>query len=145
MFNSAGKVSSVFWRPLKLVAGNFVDIVPASTAWDQFVKGDVPKQKALGQCWQATLFDPAEPYGVAGPVNSPGCVNWGSGPNRPYTSATISGVRLVFFAADLSLGMSPFAYAADSPARIVFPMWEFSGTTNDKRELLVLWPAIPAP
>jgi hypothetical protein len=41
--------------------------------------------------------------------------------------------------------MSPFTFPADSPARIVYPMWQFSGTTSDEREIEVLWPAIKAP
>lgn len=143
-FNSAGEVSSVFWRPLKIIAGNSVNIQPASTAWKQFVSGDIPKTNGMGQCWQIMTFDPNEPNATA-QVTSPSCVNWGAGANRSYSAATINEVKLVYFAQDLSLGMSPFAFPADSPARDVFPMWQFSGVTSDGRDLVVLWPAIIEP
>lgn len=144
-FNPVGEISVIFWRPLKLTAGEAVNIVPAAVAWDQLVRGDLPEGEAPGQCWQATVFDSNEPYGVAAPLNSTACVSFGSGPTQSYKSATINEVRLVYFAHDLSLGMSPFAFPADSPARIVFPMWQFSGITDDGRELIVLWPATQAP
>lgn len=143
-FNSAGEVSSVFWRPLKIIAGNSVNIQPASTAWNQFVSGDTPKTNGIGQCWQIMTFDPNEPNANA-QVTSPSCVSWGAGENRPYDAATINEVKLVYFAQDLSLGMSPFAYPADSPARDIFPMWQFSGVTSDGRDLVVLWAAIIEP
>ena len=141
-FNPSGEISVVFWRPLKLIGGDRVDIVSAAVAWDQFVNGDVPEGGTLGQCWQATVFDPNEPYGIAAPLNSPACVTSSSGSSLSYPAATIQEIDLVYFAHDLSLGMSPFAFPADSPARIVYPMWQFSGTTDQGRELLVLWPAI---
>lgn len=144
-FNSTGEISMVFWRPLKLVARDMVDIVPADVAWDQLVAGDTPKSDAIGQCWQVTIFDPNEPYGMASAINSPACVNWSSGPYGPFAAASINEVSLVYFAHDLSLGMSPFAFPTDSQANVVFPMWQFSGTTNDERDLVVLWPAIKAP
>jgi hypothetical protein len=143
-FNSTGEISMVFWRPLKLVAKDMVDIVPADVAWDQLVTGDTPKSDAIGQCWQATVFDPNEPYGMASAI-TPSCVNWSSGPPAPFSAASINEISLVYFAHDLSLGMSPFAFAADSLVHVVFPMWQFSGTTNDERDLVVLWPAIKAP
>lgn len=143
-FNSAGEVSSVFWRPLKIIAGNSVNIQPASTAWNQFVSGNAPKTNGIGQCWQIMTFDPNEPNATA-QVTSPSCVSWGAGENRPYDAATINEVKLVYFAQDLSLGMSPFAFPADSPARDVFPMWQFSGVTSDGRDLVVLWTAIIEP
>jgi LysM repeat protein len=143
-FNSAGEVSSVFWRPLKIIAGNLVNIQPASTAWAQFVSGDTPKKNGTGQCWQTMTFDPNEPNASA-EVTSPSCVSWGGGTNRPYDAATINEVKLVYLAQDLSLGMSPFVFPADSPARDVFPMWQFSGVTSDGRDLVVLWPAIIEP
>lgn len=142
-FDSVGEISQVVWRPLKVVPGDFVDINPATVAWDQFVNGKTPKKQGIGQCWQTMVFDPGEPNAVAGILSfDSACVNWGGGENRPYGAATINDVKLVYFASDLSLGMSPFAYPADSPVRIVFPMWQFSGTTSDKRELIVLWPAM---
>jgi hypothetical protein len=143
-FNSNNEISIVFWRPLKLLAGDTVDIVPAAVAWDQLVAGDTPKSDGIGQCWQATVFDPNEPYGMASAI-TPNCVNWSSGPPAPFSAASINEVSLVYFAHDLSLGMSPFAFAADSPVHVVFPMWQFSGTTSDKRDLVVLWPAMKAP
>ena len=144
-FDAAGEISTVFWRPLKVVMGDFTNLAPAATAWDQLVNGKTPRQGVLGQCWQAMVFDPGEPYGVAGtfaPTSVPTCVSWGAGAIRPYAAATITDVKLVYFANDLSLGMSPFAFPADSPVRVVFPMWQFSGVTSDKRELVVLWPAM---
>jgi hypothetical protein len=144
-FNSSGEISMVFWRPLKLLPGDTVNIVPATVAWDQLVAGEIPKSEGIGQCWQATVFYPNEPYGVAGSVNYPSCVHLGSGPNHPFTAASINEVSLVYFAIDLSLGMSPFAFPTDSPANLVFPMWQFSGTTSDERDLAMLWPAIRAP
>jgi LysM repeat protein len=143
-FNSAGEVSSVFWRPLKIVTGDFVNVQPAPKAWEQFVSGDIPKNNGIGQCWQIMTFDPSEPNASA-EITSPSCVSWGAGTNHSYNAATINEVKLVYFAQDLSLGMSPFAFPADSPARDVFPMWQFSGVTSDGRELNVLWPAIIAP
>ena len=143
-FNSAGEVSSVFWRPLKIIASNSINIQPASTAWNQFVSGNTPKTNGIGQCWQIMTFDPNEPNATA-QVTSPSCVSWGAGESRPYTAATINEVKLVYFAQDLSLGMSPFAFPADSPARDVFPMWQFSGVTSDGRDLVVLLPAIIEP
>ncbi|HTX90431.1 MAG TPA: hypothetical protein VMC09_04360 [Anaerolineales bacterium] len=143
-FDSAGEISMVIWRPLKVVPGESVDIKSAAVAWDQLVNGKMPKKQGIGQCWQAMVFDPGEADAVAGIANfDSACVNWGGGENRPYAAATIDDVELVYFASDLSLGTSPFAYPADSPARIVFPMWQFSGNTSDQRELIVLWPAIP--
>ena len=143
-FNITGEVSSVFWRPLKIIAGNSVNIQPASTAWKQFVSGNTPKTNGMGQCWQIMTFDPKEPNATA-QVTSPSCVSWGAGANLPYNAATINEVKLVYFAQDLSLGMSPFAFPADSPARDVFPMWQFSGVTSDGRDLVVLWSAIIEP
>jgi len=143
-FNSAGEVSSVFWRPLKIIAGDSVNIQPASTAWNQFVNGNTPKTNGMGQCWQIMTFDPNEPNATA-QITSPSCVSWGAGESRPYTAATINEVKLVYFAQDLSLGMSPFAFPADSPARDIFPMWQFSGVTSDGRDLVVLWTAIIEP
>jgi hypothetical protein len=140
-FNSTGEVSVVFWRPLKLVAGDFVNIQPATVAWENFVRGETPQGNDIGQCWQLMTFDPNESNAIA-TMDSPACVNWGAGPNPSYNAATINDVKLVYFAHDLSLGMSPFAFPADSPARVVFPMWQFSGFTADGRELVVLWPAI---
>jgi hypothetical protein len=143
-FNSAGEVSSVFWRPLKIIASNPVNIQPASTAWNQFVSGNIPKTNGIGQCWQIMTFDPNEPNATV-QVTSPSCVSWGAGENHPYNAATINEAKLVYFAQDLSLGMSPFAFPDDSPARDVFPMWQFSGVTSDGRELSILLPAITAP
>ena len=143
-FNSAGEVSVVFWRPLKLIAGSLVNIQPAAVAWESFVRGEMPKRNGTGQCAQVMTFDPNEPNAIA-KVDPLACVNWETGPNPPYDAATINDVRLVYFASDLSLGMSPFAFPADSPARIVFPMWQFSGVTSDGRDLVVLWPAIREP
>lgn len=143
-FDSAGEVSSVFWRPLKIITGDFANIQSASKAWEQFVSGDIPKTNGIGQCWQIMTFDPNEPNATA-QVTSPSCVSWGAGENRPYDAATINEVKLVYFAQDLSLGMSPFAFPADSPARDVFPMWQFSGVTSDGRDLVVLWTAIIEP
>lgn len=140
-FNSTGEVSEVYWRPLKLAAGDLVNIQPAVTAWDNFVRGDTPQGSGIGQCWQVTTFDPNESNASA-KLDFPACVNWGGGPNPTYDAATINDVKLVYFASDLSLGMSPFAFPADSPARIVFPIWQFSGVTSDGRDLVVLWPAI---
>jgi hypothetical protein len=65
-------------------------------------------------------FEPNECNAIA-KLDSPACVNWGTGPNPPYDTATISEAKLVYFAHDLNLGMSPFAFPADSPVRIVFP------------------------
>jgi hypothetical protein len=144
LFNPAGEISVIAWRPLKLTAGDLVNIMPATVVWEQLVNGDIPAGGDTGQCWQATVFNPNDPYGLAGPLYSTACVSHGSGPIPSYNAATIDQVDLVYFAHDLSLGMSPFAFAADSPARAVFPMWQFSGTTNDGRELIVLWPAIQA-
>ena len=143
-FNSAGKISSVFWRPLKLAAGALVDIQPAARAWEKFAGGNTPQGNGTGQCWQGMTFDSNEPNASAA-VTTPSCVSWGAGVNRPYDAADINEVSLVYFANDLSLGMSPFAYPADSSARDVFPMWQFSGVTSDGRELVVLWPAILEP
>lgn len=140
-FNSAGEVSVVFWRPLKLIAGDLVNIQSAVVAWESFVRAEMPKGNGIGQCAQVMTFDPNEPNAVA-KVDPLACVNWEAGPNPPYDAATINEVKLVYFASDLSLGMSPFAFPADSPARIVFPMWQFSGVTSDGRDLVVLWPAI---
>jgi len=145
LFDSSGEVAAVYWRPLKLVASELVDIVPASVAWEQLVKGNTPKSDATGHCWQASVFNPDETNGGASPINDRACVSYGSGPTDPYEEATINEVDLVYFAHDLSLGMSPFAFPADSPARLVYPMWQFSGTTDDGRELEVLWPALPEP
>lgn len=144
-FDSSGEVAAVYWRPLKLVAGELVDIVPASVAWEQLVKGNTPKSDATGYCWQASVFNPDETNGAASPINDRPCVSYSSGPTDPYEEATINKVDLVYFANDLSLGMSPFTFPADSPARLVYPMWQFSGTTDDGRELEVLWPALPEP
>ena len=144
-FDSSGEVAAVYWRPLKLVAGELVDIVPASVAWEQLVKGNTPKSEATGYCWQASVFNPDETNGAASPINDRPCVSYSSGPTDPYEEATINKVDLVYFANDLSLGMSPFTFPADSPARLVYPMWQFSGTTDDGRELEVLWPALPEP
>lgn len=142
-FNSSGEISTVYWRPLKVIAGDSVDINPAAVAWDQFVSGKKPTKQGIGKCWQTMVFDPSEPNATAGILNfDSACVSWGGGENRPYSAATIDEVKLVYFASDLSLGMSPFAFPADSPVRAVFPMWQFSGTTSDKRELIVLWPAM---
>ena len=143
-FNPAGEVSAVFWRPLKLVAGDSVNIQPAAVAWENFVRGDTPQGNGTGQCWQAMTFDPDESNASA-KLDFPACVSWATGPNPPYDSATINDVKLVYFAHDLSLGMSPFAFPADSPARVVFPMWQFSGVTSDGRDVVVLWPAIQEP
>ena len=145
LFDSSGEVAAVYWRPLKLVASELVDIVPASVTWEQLAKGNTPKSDATGHCWQASVFNPDEINGGASPINDRACVSYGSGPTDPYEEATISKVDLVYFAHDLSLGMSPFAFPADSPARLVYPMWQFSGTTDDGRELEVLWPALPEP
>jgi hypothetical protein len=144
-FNAAGEISVVTWRPIKLMAGDPVNIVPANVAWDQLVNGNILGGEDPGECWQATVFDRNEPYGVATPVSSSACLNVSGGSGRSYKAATIDEVSLVYFAHDLSLGMSPFAFAADSSARTVFPLWRFSGITNDGRELIVLWPAIQAP
>lgn len=144
LFDSAGEISSVFWRPLKIIAGNSVNIQPASTAWKQFISGDIPKTNGIGQCWQIMTFDPNEPNATA-QVTFPSCVNWGAGGYRPVNAGTINEIKLVYFAQDLSLGMSPFAFPADSPVRDIFPMWQFSGVTSDGRDLVVLWPAIIEP
>lgn len=144
LFDPAGGISSVFWRPLKLTAGDLVNIQPAAAAWEQFVNGNTPQGNGRGQCWQVSTFNPKAPNAVAG-VTFPACVSWGGGINLPYKAAVINEVKLVYFAHDLSLGMSPFAYPADSPAREVFPMWQFSGVTSDGRDLVVLWPAIQEP
>jgi LysM repeat protein len=143
-FNPAGEVSVVYWKPLKIFAGDLVNIQPASVAWEQLVSGDTPKKNGMGQCWQAMLFDPNEPNARA-VADPPSCVNWGGKANRSYDAATISDVKLVYFANDLSLGMSPFAFPADSPVRDVFPMWQFSGVTSDGRDLVILWPACLEP
>lgn len=143
-FNSAGEVSVVFWRPLKLIAGDLVKIQPAAAAWENFVRGEMPEGSGTGQCAQVMTFDPNEPNGFA-KVEPLACVNWAAGPNLPFDAATINDVKLVYFASDLSLGMSPFTFPADSPARVVFPMWQFSGVTSDGRDLVVLWPAIQEP
>ena len=143
-FNSAGKVSVVFWRPLKLIAGDLVDIQPAAVAWENLVRGEMPKENDTGQCAQVMTFDPTEPNAIA-KVDPLACVNWEAGPNPPYDAARVNDVKLVYFATDLSLGMSPFAFPADSPARVVFPMWQFSGVTSDGRDVVVLWPAIQRP
>lgn len=143
-FNTAGEISTVFWRPLKLAAGAIVSIQPAARAWEQFAAGNTPQGNGMGQCWQAMIFDSKEPDAGA-QVTTPSCVSWGAGSNRPYDEAAINEVSLVYFAHDLSLVTSPFAYPADSPARDVFPMWQFSGVTSDRRELVVLWPAILKP
>lgn len=140
-FNPAGEVSVVFWRPLKLVTGDLVSIQPAAVAWENFVHGETPSANGTGQCWQVMTFDPNESNAIA-KLDPPACVSWGAGPNSPYDAATINEVKLVYFANDLSLGMSPFAFPADSPARDVFPMWQFSGVTSDGRDLVVLWPAM---
>jgi hypothetical protein len=144
MFDSAGEISSVFWRPLKIIAGDLVNIQPAAMAWEQFVNGNTPQGNGRGQCWQVTTFDSNAPNAVAG-ITFPACVSWGGGINLPYKAAVIDEVKLVYFAHDLNLGMSPFGYPADSPARDVFPMWQFSGVTSDGRDLIVLWPAIQDP
>lgn len=144
MFDSTGEISSVFWRPLKIVAGDLVNIQPAAAAWEQFVNGNTPQGNGRGQCWQISTFNPNAPNAVAG-VDFPACVSWGGGINLPYKAATINEVTLVYFAHDLSLGMSPFGYPADSPARDVVPMWQFSGVTSDGRDLVALWPAIQEP
>jgi hypothetical protein len=143
-FNSAGEISSVFWRPLKLVAGDLVNIQSATIAWEQIISENTPKKNGRGQCWQIMTFDSNEPNASA-EVTSPSCVSWGAGINRSYEAATINEVKLVYFAQDLSLGMSPFAFPADSPARDVFPMWQFSGVTSDGRDLVILWAAILEP
>jgi len=143
-FNSAGEVSVVFWRPLKLIAGDLVNIQPAAVAWENFVRGEMPKGNGTAQCAQVMTFDSKEPNAIA-KVDPLACVNWEAGPNPPYQAATILDVKLVYFASDLSLGMSPFAFPADSPARVVLPMWQFSGVTSDGRDLVVLWPAILQP
>lgn len=144
-FNPAGEISVVFWRPLKLTASEDVSIVPADVAWEQFVNGELPEGEGLGQCWQAAIFDPHEPTGLATPLHSPPCGSSAHDPSHSYQGATIQEITLVYFASDLSVGMSPFAFPADSPARIVFPMWQFYGSTDDGRELTVLWPAVQAP
>lgn len=142
-FNADGEVATVFWRPLKLAAGDLVSIQPAAAAWDKFMRGDVP-QDGKGQCWQVATFNPNDANATA-MIDLPACVNWGAGPNPSFDAATINDVKLVYFAGDLSLGMSPFAYPDDSPARLVFPIWQFSGTTADGRELVALWPAMQVP
>ncbi len=141
-FDSAGEISAVFWRPLKLTAGDEVAIIPAAQAWEQLVSGKAPKKDGVGQCWQAQVFDPLEPYGVAGILDFESACASSGGSALTYAEATISDVKLVYFAHDLSNGMSPFAFPADSPARTVFPIWQFTGTTSDNRELIVLWPAM---
>ncbi len=144
-FNAEGQVSYLIWRPLKSVAGDAVNLVPAATAWEQFVKGNVPVGSNIGQCWQANVFDSHEPDAGQQPVNDASCGSSGGGESaQPYATATINDVRLVYFTPDLSLGISPFATAADSPARLIFPMWQFSGTTDQGRDLQVLWPATPS-
>ena len=133
-FSPIGEISIVFWRPIKVVKGNLVDIVPASVAWEQLNNNP---------CWQAIVFDPKEPYAVAESVNYPG---YNPSTTHPlYAAATINEIKLVYYAQDLYLGMSPFAFPADSPARDVIPMWQFSGITSDERDLVILLPAIREP
>lgn len=144
LFDSTGEISSVFWRPLKITAGDLVNIQPAAAAWEQLVSGKTPQGNGRGQCWQISTFNSSAPNAVAA-ITFPACVSWGGGINIPYKAAVINEVKLVYFAHDLSLGTSPFAYPADSPARDVFPMWQFSGVTSDGRDLVVLWPAIQEP
>ena len=144
-FNPSGKISLVSWQPLKLVAGDNVEIVPAAKAWQQFVNGETPKKTGVGRCWQASVYDSRLPYGAAEILDrTAACVSWDNGArnSQRYTTATITDVKLVYFTTDLNLGMSPFTRRADLPLRAVYPMWQFSGSTSDGRELLVLWPAM---
>lgn len=141
-FNAKDEVSVVYWRPLKLEPGEMTAVIPAATAWEQLKAGSAPSGSQVGQCWQTSVLDPDEPYGVASPLNQNACVNYMSGPIERYSGATISKVELVYFASDLSLGMSPFALPADSTGRIVYPLWRFTGMTNDGRLVEVLWPAM---
>lgn len=138
-------VSYVFWRPLKLIAGDMAGVTPAAQAWDQLVSGRTPAIDGDGQCWQALVFDPYDPSAVALPISDKRCVSYSGSPIRFYEAATIEWVELVYFARDLSLGASPYAFPADSPVRLVFPMWQFRGVTNDGRPLEVLWPALLPP
>lgn len=142
-FNAEGEISVVFWRPLKLIPSDPILIVPVETAWAQLVEGKRLNIDALGQCWLATVFDPAELNGVAGTFEPQSCYSTTTSPG--FDAATITDVKLVYLAGDLSMGMSPFAFPADSPARLVYPMWQFTGTTSDHRDVVILWPAMVEP
>lgn len=138
-------VSYVSWLPLKLTAHGMAGVIPAAQAWDELVSGQTPTRQAPGQCWQALVFGPDDPLGAAVPIGDERCVSYSAGPIKPFMAATIDKAELVYFARDLSQGASFDAYPADSPARLVFPMWQFAGATNDERSLEVLWPAMEAP
>lgn len=141
-FNAKDEVSVVYWRPLKLEPGEMAEVIPAKTAWEQLKAGSTPSGSQVGHCWQASVLDPSDVSGVASPLNLNACVNYMSGPNQRYSGATISKIELVYFARDLSLGSSPFGASADSPDRLVFPLWRFTGTTDDGRLVEILWPAL---
>ncbi len=140
-FSAQDEVAVVFWRPLSLAPGDPIAVTSAETAWEQLQFGAVPTSDDPGQCWQASVLDSAEINGVASPLSGSACVGYSSGPIRRYAGATITQVELVYFARDLNLGMSPFAFPEDSPARLVYPMWQFTGVTDDGRDVQILWPA----
>lgn len=142
-FNAEGEISVVFWRPFKFVPGDLVQIVPVETAWAQLVEGKQPKTDVPGQCWLGSIFDPADLNDIAGALGSISCYSPTTRPD--FEAATITEVKLVYLAGDLSQGMSPFAFPADSPARLVYPMWQFTGTTSDQRDIVILWPAMAKP
>lgn len=144
LFDPEGRISAVFWRPLQLEAGEMVKIRPAAQAWTEFQRGELPAASGIGQCWQVTTFDPSRADAIA-QTTLPGCVTSGLTTQPDYQAATVNAVELVYFAYDLNAGMSPFSFPPDSPARSVFPMWQFSGVTQDGRELEILWPAILIP
>lgn len=146
IFDSAGQVDRVTWRALKIAPVDVVDVVPAAVAWEQLVKGEFPMGNAIGQCWEGDVLDP-----ITGKVtyirsNSKAqCSHYGGTPTH-YTAATINEVKIVYFAYDIGLngGVSLFGCPEDFPDLNVFPMWQFSGTTSDGRDLIIIWPAIPA-
>lgn len=140
-FSKQDEVAVVFWRPLSLAPGDPVAVTPAETAWEQLRSGAVPDVDLPGQCWQTSVLDPDDPLSFASPLNDGACVGYLSGPTRRYAGATITHVELVYFARDLMLGMSPFAFPEDSPTRLVTPMWQFTGVTDDGRDVQILWPA----
>jgi hypothetical protein len=141
LFNADGAVSSVFWRALKLIPHGTTKLKTAEQAWQEIQAGQIPNQ-GEGRCWQVGIYDSKQEFPVFTPISPQPCVTYSSGPVSAFGAATFDRFELVYFAFDLNLGMSESAFPADSPARLVFPVWRLVGTTDDGRQVELLWQAI---
>ncbi|HUN23298.1 MAG TPA: hypothetical protein PK299_09230 [Anaerolineales bacterium] len=141
LFNAEGAVSSVFWRALKLNPNGTAKLKTAEQVWQEIQAGQIPSA-GEGRCWQVGIYDPSQEFPVFTPISPQPCVTYSSGAVSAFGAATIDRFEWVYFAYDLNLGMSESAFPADSPARLVFPLWRLVGTTDDGRQVEVLWQAL---